>query len=343
MSDLQLTWFLLVGVLLTGYAILDGFDLGVGIWYLFARKQDERPALLNAVGPLWDSNEVWLLTGGGALFAAFPHVYATVFSGFYLALMLLLFALIFRAVAFEARNKSESPAWRGAWDYAFALGSALPALLFGVALGNIIRGLPLDEARNYTGDFFGLLNPYALLVGLLGFAMIATHGAVFITLKVEGDLANRAKRWARWSCIAFLCLFLLVDHVTVLNRKELIGNYLSYPILWVIPVIALASIIKTWVFNEIGRASWAFLASCSAIASLMAMVGTAIFPNLVPARNVAEDGSDLSLTIMNSSSSELTLKVMLIVALIGMPLVLLYTTWVYRIFGGKVTVSDEGY
>jgi len=177
MSFLQVAWYFLIGLFLLVYAILDGFDLGVGFWYLFAKKEDHRRLLLNAIGPVWDGNEVWLLTGGAAIFAAFPQIYATVFSGFYLALMLVIFGLIFRAVSIEFRDKGESPGWRNFWGAAFGIGSILAALLFGVAVGNILRGLPLDEHGNFTGTFFTLLNPYALLIGLLGFVMFATHGA----------------------------------------------------------------------------------------------------------------------------------------------------------------------
>jgi len=175
---LQVTWFLLIGVLLTGFAILDGFDLGVGVWHLRARGDRERRTLLNAVGPVWDGNEVWLLTAGGALFAAFPPVYASVFSGFYMALMLLLLALIFRAVSMEFRGKVESDGWRRFWDLGFGLGSALPAILFGVAVGNIMRGIPLDADGNFTGTFFSLLHPYALATGLLSLAAFVCHGAI---------------------------------------------------------------------------------------------------------------------------------------------------------------------
>ena len=176
MLELQVTWYFLIGFLLTVYAVLDGFDLGVGFWHLFTKSDEDRRVLLNAVGPVWDGNEVWLITGGGALFAAFPHVYATVFSGMYLALMLVLYALIFRAVSMEFRSKDPSARWRAGWDAAFSLGSVVPALLFGVALGNLLRGLLLDATKTYVGGFFNLLNPYALLIGVVGLAMIATHG-----------------------------------------------------------------------------------------------------------------------------------------------------------------------
>ena len=208
MSTLQVIWFLLIGILLAGYAILDGFDLGVGFWHLFGKKDEERRIFIRSIGPVWDGNEVWLLTAGGALFAAFPPVNASVFSGFYLALVLVLLGLIFRVVSIEFRNQLEDPSWRRRWDLAFSLGSALPALLFGVALGNLVRGLLLDESGDYIGGFFALLNPYSLLVGVTGVAMFATHGALYLALKTEGELQVRARGWASRAWIAYLVLFL---------------------------------------------------------------------------------------------------------------------------------------
>jgi len=339
MSALQVTWFFLIGVLLVGYAILDGFDLGVGIWHLFTKTDKDRRTLLNAIGPVWDGNEVWLLTAGGAIFAAFPHVYATVFSGLYLALMLVLFALIFRAVSLEFRSKMPSPGWRKTWDVAFAVGSILPALLFGVAMGNILRGLPLSESKDFAGTFFGLLNPYALLIGLLGLAMFATHGATYIVLKTEGELAKRARGWAGKAWTAYLALFIVAVVATMITQPQLLANCKAMPFLWVVPVIALVAIVVTGVLTRKGQAGPAFVWSALSIAGLMAMCGTGIFPNVVPALNDPE----LSLTIMNASSSPLTLKVMLIVALIGMPLVLIYTAWVYRVFSGKVQLTADSY
>lgn len=339
MSALQVIWFFLVGVLLIGYAILDGFDLGVGFWSLFTRKDEERRTLLNAIGPVWDGNEVWLLTGGGAIFAAFPHVYATVFSGFYLALMLVLFALILRAVAVEFRSSDPSPRWRSVWDGAFALGSLLPALLFGVAWGNLLRGVPLDAEMNYTGTFFTLLNPYALLIGLVGFAMLATHGALYLVLKTENDLARKALRWARRSWWAYLVLLLGAMGTTVATQPQLAPNYNRIHSLWFLPLGTLAVVLLIGVFIRQGQPRRAFIASALSIAGLMAMSGAALFPRLVPALGQPE----LSLTIMNASSSALTLKTMLILALLGLPPVIGYTIWVYRIFGGKVRLEEESY
>jgi cytochrome d ubiquinol oxidase subunit II len=339
MSALQAIWFLLIGVLLVGYAVLDGFDLGVGIWYLFAKGDKQRRTLLNAIGPVWDGNEVWLLTGGGAIFAAFPEVYATVFSGFYLALILVLLGLILRAVSLEFRSKVDSVGWRKAWDIGFAVGSMLPALLFGVAIGNVIRGLPLDADSNFAGTFFGLLNPFALLIGLTGFAMFATHGATYIVLKTEGELAERAKVWARKAAGVYLALVIIADAVTMYAFPHLLKNYDQRSWLYVLPVICLVAIVMTRVATVKGQALNAFAYSAVSIAGQMAMVGAGIFPDIVPALG----DSSRSLTIVNASSSPLTLKVMLIVALLGMPLVLAYTAWIYYTFRGKVRLTEEGY
>ncbi len=337
MTALQVIWFLLVGVLFTGFAILDGFDLGVGFWYLRSKGDKERRTLLNAVGPVWDGNEVWLLTGGGALFAAFPPVYASVFSGFYLAIMLLLLALISRAVSLEFRSKEESPTWRATWDTVFSVSSILAGLLFGVALGNILRGIPLDEAGNYTGTFLGLLNPYALLIGVLGLTMLAFHGANYIVLKAPGDLAERAGRWALGAGIVYVVLFMAAAMTTVGTQPHLVENYNASPVLHLIPFLGLFSIIASILMGRRGQSGKAFLFSSLSIAGMWGTTGAALFPRLVPALGNPE----LSLTAANSSSSELTLKTMFILALIGVPIVLGYTIWVYRAFAGKVDIEQE--
>lgn len=336
MNALQVTWFCLIGVLLAGYIILDGFDLGVGLWYLFARNATDRRALMSSILPFWDGNEVWLLTGGGALFAAFPHVYATVFSGLYLALMILMFALIFRAVSIEFRSVSDH--WSGLWDGAFSIGSIIPVFLLGVAAGNILRGLPLDEHMNYTGSFIDLLNLYSLLIGITSFAMFATHGALFAVLRTTGDLAVKASKWAHSAWICFLALFLASAAVTIITQSQLMANYSAVPALLAIPAIALLAILAIGHYNRRGAVLKAFLASATTMLALMAAGGAAIFPKMVPALG----DPSLSLTIMNSSSSPLTLKTMLIIALIGIPIVLAYTVWIHRIFRGKVS-EDESY
>jgi len=339
MAALQVTWFFLVGLLFTGYAVLAGYDLGVGFWNLWVKKDDERRILQNSIAAFWDGNEVWLLTGGAALFAAFPRVYATVFSGFYLALMLVLFGLILRAVSLEFRGKLDAQRWRGFWDWAFSLGSIIPTILFGVALGNILGGLPLDQKGDYGGGFLGLLNVYALLIGLLGLAMVATHGALFLVLKTTGGLSARAKCWAQRAWIAYLGLLLVVHALTVITQPELLSNYQGRPMLWAIPLVGLVFTFLIGVFNQRGQSRAAFISSVLSIISLPALCATALFPNLVPASN----DPNLSLTIMNASSSQLTLNTMLILTLAGLPLVIAYTWWIHRIFGGKVRLDRDSY
>jgi cytochrome d ubiquinol oxidase subunit II len=331
MSALQVIWFLLIGILLAGYAILDGFDLGVGFWHLFARKDEERRINLKAIGPVWDGNEVWLLTAGGALFAAFPPVYASVFSGFYLALVLVLLGLIFRVVAIEFRSQLQDPGWRSSWDLAFSLGSVLPALLFGVAVGNLVRGLPLDESGNYIGGFFALLNPYSLLIGVTGLAMFATHGALYLVLKTEGGLQARARVWASRAWIVYLPLFLLSATWSLVAYQE---GSLLLPL--GASLIALLAIIGILLFNRAERGGKAFLASAASIAALFGAVGSTLFPNLVRASNDAS----LSLTIFDASASQNTLTIMLVLALVGMPVVIGYTVFIYRTFSGPVRGED---
>jgi cytochrome d ubiquinol oxidase subunit II len=337
---LQNIWYLLIGVLLTGYAILDGFDLGVGVLSPFVARDDrERRLLLNAVGPFWDGNEVWLLTGGGALFAAFPHVYATVFSGFYLALMLVLFALIVRAVSFEFRSKVESKSWRRVWDWVFFVGSLLPALLTGVAVGNVMRGVPLDAQMEFSGNFFTLLNPFSLLVGLTGLAMFITHGAIYLLVKTNGAVAERAKRWAGSGWTALVVLAVLTTIVAAVDGPARFHNYLQNPVAWAVPILAAIFLAVTRVSLRRGEAGRAFLFSALSIAGLMGIFGLANYPYLLPARNAVEYG----LTIYNASASQNTLMAMFLIALIGMPLVIAYTAYIYYIFRGKARLEEGGY
>lgn len=332
METLQITWFLLVGILIIGYAILDGFDLGVGFWHLFAKKKGERTAFIHSIEPFWDGNEVWLLTGGGALFAAFPPVYATVFSGFYLAMILVLVGLIFRATAIEFRNKVESPGWVRAWDFAFAAGSILPSVLFGVAIGNVLLGLELNPIGDYTAGFFALLNPFALLCGLVGLSMFALHGALYLAMKLDGDIATDAEKWAQKAWYAFLPLFMIAVSYGI---KNCIYGIKAIPMALV--VLALIANSLVFIFNKKGKAIAAFLSSSCTIAFVMLAVATALFPNVVPCTN----NPDWSLTVFNSSSSQLTLISMLVIALIGMPLVLGYTFFIHRVFKDKVKVQND--
>jgi cytochrome d ubiquinol oxidase subunit II len=338
--DLNSVWFLLVGVLFTGYAILDGLDLGVGGLHLFVRDDQERRIFLNAIGPVWDGNEVWLVTGGGALFAAFPEVYATVFSGFYDAFMLLLFALIFRAVAIEFRSERPSPRWRQTWDVAFAVASLLAALLIGVALGNIVWGVPLDQHHEFQGNLLTLLHPYALFVGLTAVALMVMHGNVYLVLKTEGALQEKLRGWTRRTVPVYLACFVVLNAVTILacphiaaalrERSSLLGF-----------LFLLTTGVTLNIAREVrrGREGGAFVSSCLSIATLMLLFGASVYPTMV----FSTPDVTHSLTIYNGSSTDKTLRFMFAVALIGVPIVLTYTIGIYYVFRGKVRIVEGSY
>lgn len=338
MPDLPTIWFLLIGVLILGYALLDGFDLGVGVLHPFVARTDrERRTTMATIGPVWDGNEVWLLTAGGALFAAFPRVYATVFSGFYLAMILLLVGLILRAVALEFRDREEERAWRTTWDGAFFVGSLVPALLLGVALGNVVRGLPLTEAGTYEGGLLGLLNPFSLLTGLVGLAMFVLHGALWLALRTNGIVQARARRAAVGGWLAFVVGSLALTGLAAVEIPDRFARF-ETPLAWLVPAALALALAGAGIALQARRLGLAFLASGLAIAAELGLVGLALYPDLVPST-----GPGPSLTVANAASSELTLTVMLAIALVGMPLVLAYTAYVYRTFWGKVILEEAGY
>jgi cytochrome d ubiquinol oxidase subunit II len=337
--DLNITWFLLVGVLITGYAILDGFDLGVGVIHLFTRNEKEKRIAMNSIGPVWDGNEVWLLTGGGALFAAFPIVYATVFSGFYIAFMLLLAALIFRAVAFEFRGKVESSFWRNIWDYAFGIGSLLPSVLFGVAMGNIMRGLPINANGEFTGTFLDLLNPYSIMIGILSLTMFIMHGSIYLAMKTEGDFRHRVVGWINKSWVIFVLLYLIATFLSLFEAPYLFEGILRNSLFWVLFILLLLSVLYQPIAVKAKRFFHAFIVSSVTIATMIGLIAVSLFPRLVPS-NI---DLDFSLTIYNASSSQNTLKVMLVIALTGMPVVIAYTIFIYHVFKGKTVINKESY
>jgi len=337
--DLQTLWFLLVGVLLVGYAILDGFDLGTGLLLPFAKTDLDRRVLLNAIGPVWDGNEVWLVVGGGALFAAFPDVYATVFSGFYLPFMLLLVGLIFRAVAIEFRSKETSPGWRKTWDWSFTIASLMIALLAGVALGNMVIGVPLDAHYEYLGGFFNLLNPYALIVGVTTVAVFAMHGAIYLVLKTEGELQTMVKGWAKSATIAFGVCYGLLTMATFVFAPHMGDRIRQSPWLMVLPLISFLAIANIPREITAGRESRAFVSSSIGIASLLALFGLGTYPFLV----ISSPNPENSLTVRNAAATQPTLTVITSIAFLGIPFVLAYTIAIYRIFRGKVDVARLHY
>lgn len=339
-TTLAVIWFAIEGVLLIGYAILDGFDLGVGILHPFVPTDDrERRIAMNAIGPLWDGNEVWLVTFGGALFAAFPAAYASAFSGFYTAFMLLLAALIFRAVSMEFRSKVASDRWRRFWDFSFFGGSTVATLLFGVAVGNAMLGVPLDALGNFTGGLRDQLNPYAILVGLMTVALFAMHGGLFLYLKTEGEFQTRLRDWMWRSWGLFLVAYMLTTMYTLALVPRATSNFEHWPwaaLVVVANVLAVANIPRAlhW-----GRPGEAFVSSCAVIATLIMLFGLALYPNLITASNDAAN----SVTVFTAASSPKTLTIMLIIALIGMPFVLAYTGIIYWTFRGKVRLDDHSY
>ena len=338
MPELSTVWFVLLGFLFGGYALLDGFDLGAGTVHLYvARTDEERRHVLNAIGPVWDGNEVWLITGGGALFAAFPIVYATVFSGFYLAMALVLGALILRGISIEFRSKETAVWWRRAWDFGFFLGSALAALLFGVALGNILNGLVLDHGV-YRDGLIGLLNPFSLGVGALTLALAAQQGSAWLVLKTEGDLAARARRAQIVAQIVVVAAWAGVTTLAWVDNSRIFDNFRVNLAAWVGPVLAANALFFGLRATLLRQAFRSFVCSSLTIALMAVTAATALYPNLVPAVDRAQ-----SLTVYNAHASDLALQVMLVVALVGMPIVLAYTAFIYWKFKGKVRLDKASY
>jgi cytochrome d ubiquinol oxidase subunit II len=337
--DLNIIWFCLIGALLSGYAILDGFDLGVGAIYLFIKGDDNRRIVLNSIGPVWDGNEVWLVTGGGALFAAFPHVYATVFSGFYIAFMLLIFALVFRAVAIEFRSKQAATWWRNMWDHAFAVASILIAFLMGVALGNMITGIPIGGDKEFIGNFWDLISPYTILVGITTVALFMMHGTIYATMKTEGKLQTRLKGWINNTIIVFVICYVAVTNATLIYYPSMSRHFVDYPFLFIVAILNMLAVANIPREIHHGREFRAFLSSAATIASLLMLFAIGIFPNMV----ASDPNPEYSLTIYNAASSQKTLNIMLIFALIGIPFVLAYTVSIYWVFRGKVKLESGSY
>jgi len=333
---LETIWFVLWGVLWAVYFMLDGFDLGLGTLNPFiARSDTDKRVAFNSMGPFWDGNEVWLITAGGVTFAAFPTTYAVMFSSLYSPLLLILFGLIIRAVSFEFRGKVDSPAWRGLWDTCHFVGSFGPALLFGVAFANIFQGIPIDGKGMLQGNLLSLLNPYGILGGVLFVLLFVVHGALWLAIKSDGDLHERAgsvagKLW--WALLVVAVVFL----VATWFATKLYLNYLTYPALFIIPLLAVAALLAVKVF-VVGKSWWkAWFASCLTIvaATLFGVVG--LYPNLLPSSlNPA-----FSMTAFNSASSPMTLKIMLAVVLIFVPIVIAYQIWGYYVFRDKITEED---
>jgi cytochrome d ubiquinol oxidase subunit II len=333
--DLSIIWFVLVAVLFTGFFFLEGFDYGVGVLLPFlGRSESERRLIIGSIGPVWDGNEVWMITAGGALFAAFPHVYATLFSGFYLALFLMLVALIVRGVGLDFRSKQSGVAWRNTWDWLIFAGSLVPALLWGVAVTNLIKGVPIDARMNYVGTFFDLLNPYTLVGGAAFLLVFVYHGAAYLTLKLEDALAVHARRAALTVGLftAVACLGLVGLTYIYTDLFASLGAGIS---LWA----AVGAFVFSYLAMRAGRAGWAFVGSGLAIVLTTAAFFWGLFPRLM----VSSLNPDWSLTVANASSSPLTLKLMTVAAGLLVPVVLVYQAWTYWTFRKRVTLRDLEY
>jgi cytochrome d ubiquinol oxidase subunit II len=333
--DLQTLWFIIIAFLFISFFVLEGFDFGVGILLPFMSRDDrERRIVINTIGPFWDGNEMWLITAGGAMFAVFPRWYATLLSGFYLPLLLMLIALIFRGVAFEYRSKHDNPAWRSFWDWSIFWGSAIPALLWGIALANFIRGVPIDASMNSTGGFFNLLNPYALLCGITSLLIFSLHGAIFLVLKTTGTLNEKAMSFAKrlWAPATLFCVMFMAYTFTETDLYRRLG--INPGIVPVFSVLALVSVIFMLQKNS---AVWAFAMSSIAIAFSTITIFMGLFPRvLVSSLNPA-----WSLTIYNTSSTDYSLGIMSTVTLIFIPVILSYQGWSYWIFRQRISEDSE--
>ena len=334
-------WYVLFVAIIAGYLILDGFDLGVGMLHPFVAKDDrERRIVLNSIGPVWDGNEVWLVVGGGVLFAAFPVVYAALFSGFYWALMLVLLTLILRTVAIEFRSKREGSGWRGLWDTVFSVSSYGLALLLGVAFGNVISGVPLNGNGDVEiGSILDLLHPFALWLGLTTIAMLLLHGALYLNVKTEGDLQARVRRWIPWFQVTFAIVGAVAGVWIAVSEYGVTDTYSGdiWPI--VFPIGALVAFVTVLATVRRGRDAAAFFASSAMLALLLATVSAGLYPNMLK----SSTDPAFSMTVTNAAAASNTLTVMLIVAIIGLPFVLLYTAGVQYLFRGKVELTESSY
>ncbi|WP_421091316.1 cytochrome d ubiquinol oxidase subunit II [Pseudochrobactrum sp. MP213Fo] len=366
-STLRLIWWVLLGVLLIGFAAMDGFDLGIETMLPFVARNDlERRVVLETIEPVWEGNQVWLILAGGAIFAAWPQLYAVSFSGFYLAMFIILFALILRPVGFKYRNKRESYRWRNSWDWALFIGGFVPSLIFGVAVGNVLLGVPFridDDMRiYYEGSFFALLNPFALLAGLLSVVMLAMHGSSWLAVKTTDIIAGRAKRYGTIFALLTILLYVagglylwqsgmgyritsVIDQngpsnplfkTAVTEQGAWLYNYIRYPELWAIPALGLAGPLLVIAMLWAKRPILALIVSKLSIFGVISSVGVAMFPFILP----SSLDPNSSLTVWDSSSSHMTLFIMLISTAIMLPIILLYTSWVYYILRGKVTEED---
>lgn len=337
--DYATWWFLVLGGVFTGYAILDGFDLGAGAWHLFFKDDKSRRIALNAVGPVWDGNEVWLVIAGGALFAGFPDVYATVFSAMYIPFMLFLTCLIFRAISIEFRSKEPMKWWRNTWDVAYSSSSIMLAVLLGVLLGNILQGMNIGPDKEFAGSWLEFLNPYAIMVGITTLALFMMHGAIYLIMKTQGSQYLRMKIHVKQAIIFFIVSFSITTIYTLIYHPHLSDRFKEQPVFFIIAILAFLSIANIPRLITKKRDWFAFLFSSLSVALLLIIVALELYPAII----LSTQDPDFNLTVHNASSSEKSLETMLIIAAIGAPLVALYTGFVFWTFKGKVQMDETSY
>ena len=337
--DYPTWWFLVVGGLFSGYAILDGFDLGAGAWHLFFKREESRRIALNAVGPVWDGNEVWLVIGGGALFAGFPVMYAGLFSGLYIPLMLFLMFIILRAISIEFRSKEKMLWWRKMWDIVYSISSIVLAFSLGVVLGNVLNGIALNEQHEFIGKTLDFLNPFSILVGLTVLFLFMSHGGIYLIMKTEGKLYEKLTRLIKLSIGAFIISFLITTSYALLFIPHLSDDFKAQPWLLVFPSLAFLAIANVPRLAHKKKYGWAFVFTSLTVSFSMLVVAIELFPNLLIATNNPKN----TITIYNAAASDKTLSIMMLMVAIGGPLVLTYTLFVYKTFKGKVKVDEHSY
>lgn len=337
--DYPTLWFLVVGGVFSGYAILDGFDLGAGAWHLFLKKEKSRRIALNAVGPVWDGNEVWLVIGGGALFAGFPVVYATLFSSMYIPFMLFLAFIIFRATAIEFRSKEEMTWWRKTWDITYSLSSIMLSILLGIILGNVLQGFEIGADYEFAGNWLNFFNPYAIILGVTTLSLFMMHGAIYLTMKTEGRLFTKLKLLLRRAIIFFILMFVITTAYTLIYFPHLSDRFKEAPILFIFPLLTFLTIANIPRLVNKSKYRSAFLFSALTVSFSLAIVAIELYPVLIPSTLDAAN----SITIYNAASSEKSLSILLTIAAIGAPLVLSYTAFVFWTFRGKVKLDETSY
>jgi cytochrome d ubiquinol oxidase subunit II len=337
--DYQTWWFLLVGALFTGYAFLDGYDLGAGALHLFFKKENSRRIALNAIGPVWDGNEVWLVIGGGALFAAFPEVYASLFSAFYIPFMLFLVFLIFRGISIEFRGKEPMQWWKNLWDTSYSVSSIVLAILLGVVIGNVVRGIALEGDKEFYGSWLSFLNPFAIVTGLTTLALFTMHGAIYLSLKTKDKLYEKLTVFVRYTSFFFILMLVINTIYTLTVFPHMLAKFQAYPILFIIPVAVVLMAVLVVRLNIKKKFFPSFISSCILIALLLMLVGISLYPNMI--RSTVDQAYNL--TIYNAASSVKSLRIMLIIAAIGTPLAIFYPAFVFWTFRGKVELDEHSY